>query len=41
MPDQLEIRSKNSIRKMVYIETSEEYAVFRLDSMEIGIITQN
>ena len=37
MPDQLEIRSKNSIRKMVYIETNEEYAVFRLDSMELGM----
>ena len=38
MPEQLEIRSKKGIRKMVYIEKSEESAIFTLDSIELGII---
>ena len=36
MPDQMEIRSKNGIRKMVYIESEPEAAVFKLDLIELG-----
>lgn len=36
IPEQLEIRSKNGIRKMVYIEFTEDYVVYKLDLIELG-----